>query len=105
MIDVALGQIDARTELFQCAFEASGSGDGADRADKSVTQALQWHFLPSENILQIERLVRAFDDLGGPIVTADPFHKSVVGFACGFRDKDVACTSKLSRHLSQRATW
>src|SRR6188472_1347558 len=100
MIDVTLGQIDVRTELFQCSFEAFRRGDGADRADKSVTQTLQWHFFPSENVLQIERLVRAFDNLRGAIVTSNPFHKSVVGLPCAFRDKDVAGTSKISWRLT-----
>src|SRR4029077_10265653 len=104
MIDVTLGQIDVRTELFQCGFEAFRRGDGADRADKSVTQALQWHFFPSENILQIQWLVRAFDNLGGAIVTTNPFHKSVVGFPCVFRDEDVAGTSKISWRLPPRPT-
>src|SRR5205823_4138727 len=79
-------------------------GDGADRTNKSVTQTLQWHFFAGENILQIERLVRAFDNLRGAIVTANPFHKHVVGFPCTFRDKDVTGASKISRRLTQRAT-
>src|SRR4029453_10898651 len=104
MIDVTLGQIDARTELRQCAFEAFGRGDGADRADKSVTQTLQWHFFPSENVLQIQRLVRALDNLRGAIKTANPLHKSVIGFPCAFRDKDIAGASEISGRLTQRAT-
>src|SRR6266436_5905545 len=105
MIDVTLGQIDVRTELFQCGFEAFGRGDGADRADKNVMQSLQRHFFASENILQIEWLMRTFDNLRGAIVTANPFHEGVVGFPCVFRDKDVAGTSKISWRLTQRATW
>src|SRR5436190_22837532 len=100
MIDVRLGQMDVRTELFYRGFEAFVRGNGADRADKNVTQAFQWHFFPSENVLQIQRLVRAFDNLGGAIVTANPLHKSVVGFPCVFGDKDVAGTPKISWRLT-----
>src|SRR5204863_589129 len=104
VIDVTLGQGDVRAEPLQCAFEAFGRGDGADRTDKIVTQALQWHFFASKNILQIKWLVRAFDNLGGAIVTANPFHKHVVGFPCAFRDKDVTGASKISWRLTQRTT-
>src|SRR5436190_22790690 len=104
MIDIALGQIDARAELLQCSFEAFGRGDRADRADESVAQCLQWNLFPAENVLQIERLVRAFDNLGGAVVTANAFQESVIGFARVFRDKNVAGTPKVPWRLTQRAT-
>src|SRR5262249_10053711 len=104
MIDVALGEIDMRTELFQCTFEAFRCGNGANRADESVTQTLQPPFFTGETILKIRGLVGAFDDLGCGIVAANTFQKGIVWFAGIFRDKDIAGPSQISRRLTQGAS-
>ena len=47
--------------------------------------------------------MRALDDLGGAIVTADALDKRVVRLAGVFGDEDVAGAPEISRRLAQRA--
>src|SRR6202166_4623447 len=102
MVDVTFCQLDARAEFSQAAFEALRRGDAADRPNKNVAQTLQGQSLARQNILQIERLMRALDDLGGAVVTADALDERVVRFAGVFGDEDVAGAAEISRRLAQR---
>src|ERR1700730_13849144 len=103
MVNIAFRQVDPSAEFSQAAFEALRRGSPADGADERVAQTLERQSFARQNILQIERLMRALDDLGGAIVTPDALDKRVVRLAGVFGDEDVAGAPEISRRLAQRA--
>lgn len=67
-------------------------------------QSFKRQLFARKNILEVERFMRAFDDFGGTIVTADTFHQSEIRFAGVLRDKDVAGAAEIARPLAQGAS-
>src|SRR6266498_1370802 len=103
MVNVAFCEIDVCTKFSYCAFETFGRGDAANRADKSVAQALERQLFPGKNILKVERFVRTLDDVGGAIVTPDPLDERLIRLPRILGDKDIARAPKISRRFAQRA--
>jgi len=66
-------------------------------------QLVEHYSLAGINVLQIKRPVRAFDDLGGAIVTPDALNERVIRFARIFGDEDVARAPQIARRLAQSA--
>jgi hypothetical protein len=81
VVRVALRELDARAEFPQAVFEALRRRDAANGADEGAAQPLERQALASEDVLQMERLVRALDDLGRAVVEADALDELVVRLA------------------------
>src|SRR5215813_5797395 len=102
MIDVLLCEIDVRAQFAEGGFEAFRRSNRAQRTNENVAQSLERQLFARKNILKIEGLVRAFDYLGGAIVTPNASHQLEIGFACVFGNKNVAGAAKIARPLAQR---
>jgi hypothetical protein len=71
VISEALGQFDPGSEFAQAVLEAFRRCDAAKGTDVGVRSGGQGKLFPGVDVLQIERLVSALDDLGGAIVAPD----------------------------------
>src|SRR5262249_54253534 len=103
VIDVAEGEIDVRAEIFERTFKTLGHCDGADRADECAAQALEHHSFAGVNVLEIERAMRALDDLRRAIVTADARDQLVVRLAAVLGNENVTRASQIPWRLAQRS--
>src|SRR5205814_5545330 len=63
----------------------------------------EWQSFAGINILKIEWVMRAFDDLGGALVTPDTLNERAIRFAGIFGNEDVTCASQIARRLAQGA--
>jgi hypothetical protein len=103
MIDVALRQVDVRTELGKRAFKTFRGCDRAQRTDERVAQRLKRQLFARKHILKIKRFVCAFDHFSGAIVTPDASHQLEIRLAGILSNKDVAGAAKIAWPLTQRA--
>ncbi len=71
VVGEALGDFEIRTERGELFLEALRPRDAGDGADVFAVEERQRPPLVGVEILQIERPVRALDDLGGAVVAAD----------------------------------
>src|SRR5207249_7578677 len=101
MIDVALREIDVRAKFLQRFFEALRRRDRVEQTNERVAQSVERQSFASENILQIERFMRAFDHFGGTIVAPNASHQLEIRFTGIFCDKDVAGATEIARPLAQ----
>src|SRR2546423_1618701 len=88
--------------MFESALETLRHGNGADRTDERAAQSVELQPLASINVLQIKRSVRAFDDLGSTIVSADALDQRIVRLAGVFGNENVTRAPQISRRLAQR---
>ena len=103
MIEVTLGQLDARPKFAQTFLETVGRGNSAERTDVGIAQTLERQSLPRDDVLQMQRPMRAFDNLGGAIVATDALEQLVVRLARALGDKNITGPAQIARWLAQRA--
>src|SRR5581483_4460766 len=101
VIDKAQGEIHIGSEIFQGPFKTLRHSNRADGADKRATQPVQRQLLTGVYVLQIERPMRALDDLRGPIVTSNTLDQFVVRFAGIFSDENVTRAPQIPGRLAQ----
>src|SRR5689334_19013103 len=99
VIDKAESEIDVGPELLERVFETFRHRDRANRSDERAAQAIEHQPLASVNILQIKRAMRALDNFGSPIVTADALDELVVRFTGVLGDENVARPPQIPRGL------
>ena len=64
---------------------------------------LKGHSVARVNILEIERFVCAFDDLGSAIITPNPLDEGIIRLAGILGNEDVARAPQITRSLAQGA--
>src|SRR5437773_10688658 len=97
MVDVLFRKIDMRAQRFESALKTFRHGNATERANECVAQALERQSFAGINVLKIEWLMGALDDLSSTIVTADALNEEIIRFARIFGDEDVARTPQIPR--------
>src|SRR5450432_149270 len=103
MIRKTLREFDPRAELAETIFKTVRRSDSTKGADIGVREPIERQLFAGINILQIKRLVRALNDLGGAVVTPDALDQFIVRLAGAIGDEDVARAAKISGRLAQGA--
>ena len=92
-----------RAQFPQGFLKRLGHRDRADRTHPFVLQKFEGLTLPRENIFQVDRPVRAFDDLRRAIPTPDLGDEFFVRTAIAFGQQNKTRALKVARRLAQRS--
>src|ERR1039457_3702615 len=99
----AFGVNNLGTQAAQPVLEAFGHGDAGNGGDLKTLKPVQRMPLAREDVLEVERLVRAFDDFGLLIELADGLAEFFGAVFTRFGDEDVIGALQIGDGLSQRA--
>jgi len=89
VIDVTFSQLDAGAQFPQAVLETVRRGDATHRANVSFAQPHQGKLVARENVLEIKRFVRAFDNFRRCDCKTDSLDSAIVRFARALGDKNV----------------
>ena len=95
------GKDQLRAELRELFLEALGARDAADGGDIFAMERAEGEAFAGVEIVQVERLVRGLDDLGGAVVSADACDEFGVVRAGAFGDEDVAGAAQVRGWFAQ----
>jgi len=103
MIGVAAGIDQLNTELTETFLEALGAGDAGDGADTEILEERERHDLVGKDLLEMERLVGALDELGVLVVAAEFLAQFGEVAAIALGDEDDVGAAELLGRLAQEA--
>src|ERR1039457_3372185 len=102
MVHETLGIDEFAAEFYQALFEAFRLGDAAQRRDFFALEKIQAFPFAAEHILEIQRMMHAFDEAGLGIMLGDAGAQSG-GVAVALGDENRLRAREVRRRLAQRA--
>src|ERR1044072_9598068 len=101
VIDKPQREVYVRSEVLERALEALRDRDRANRTNERAAQRIEHEPFRRVNVLQIERTMRALDDLSRAIVTADALDEFFIRFAGVLGDKNITGAPQILRWFVQ----
>src|ERR1043165_4466399 len=96
VIGVALRKFETGPEFLKPFLETFWRGDAANGPDVGIAQTLERNLLSSEDVLQMERPMRALNNFRGAIVAPDAPDQLVVRLASALGNEDATGTAKIA---------